>query len=303
MKAIDLFAGFGGFTLGAERAGVQVVWAGNHWRFAVDTHTRNHPGVEHACQDLRQTNWTKVPDYDLLLASPACQGHSTASQPRRRTYHDEMRASAWAVVECADVTHPRAILVENVPAFLRWRLFDQWCAALRALGYVLDIRVVNATNYGVPQLRSRVVIGATHPWRTMGPMVTTTPQAPAFGDCVDWGDGDWRPRTAARPGAQARMATAVSRHGSRVLSQHTSNHRGVPLHEPIRTITTQDQWVLVDGPNYRPLTMREYARAQGFPEDYNWDPEAKREPVLQGIGNAIPPPLAEAAVLAIAQGM
>lgn len=303
MKAVDLFAGFGGFTAGARAAGIEVVWAGNHWRFAVDTHTRNHPEVDHACQDLRQFPWHRLPDYDLLLASPACQRHSTASQPRRDQTYDEMRSSAWAVIECADITNPAAILVENVPAFTRWRLFETWCAALRAMGYVLDIRFVQATHYGVPQLRNRVLIAATYPWKSMAPLVATTPEAPAFGPCIDWDAPGWRPRKEALPGAQARMAAAVANHGPRVLSQHTTGHRGVPLHEPIRTITTQDQWVLVDGDNYRPLTMREYARGQGFAEDYTWDPRAKRAPVLRGIGNAIPPPLAEAGVLAIAQGM
>jgi hypothetical protein len=121
MKAIDLFAGWGGFTLGAEQAGVRVVWAANHWPLAVEAHARNHPHTEHACQDLRQADWTRLPAYDLLLASPACQGHSQASQPKRRAYHDAMRATAWAVVDCADVTEPRAIVVENIAKFERER--------------------------------------------------------------------------------------------------------------------------------------------------------------------------------------
>lgn len=84
MKAIDLFAGFGGFTLGATQAGARVVWAANHWPLAVETHARNHAGTEHVCQDLRQADWTALPRFDLLLASPACQGHSQAAQPKRR---------------------------------------------------------------------------------------------------------------------------------------------------------------------------------------------------------------------------
>ena len=53
MKAIDLFAGWGGFTLGAEQAGVDVVWAANHWPLAVAAHTLNHPNITHACQDRK----------------------------------------------------------------------------------------------------------------------------------------------------------------------------------------------------------------------------------------------------------
>lgn len=117
MRAIDLFSGWGGFTLGAEQAGARVVWAANHWPVAVDVHARNHPHVAHVCQDLRQADWTQLPRFDLLLASPACQGHSRASQPRRRQYHDEMRATAWAVVDCADVTDPLAIVEARLAGY------------------------------------------------------------------------------------------------------------------------------------------------------------------------------------------
>ena len=78
MRAIDLFAGAGGFSTGATMAGVQVVWAGNHWPLAVEYHAANHPDAEHACQDLHQARWDDVPGHDLLLASPCCQGHIKA---------------------------------------------------------------------------------------------------------------------------------------------------------------------------------------------------------------------------------
>src|SRR6185295_18994598 len=100
----------------------------------------NHPDTEHVCQDLRQADWTRLPAYDLLLASPACQGHSTASQPKRPLYHDEMRATAWSVGDCADVTNPKAIIVENGPAFFQWRLFPIWRDALIQLGYYVQER-------------------------------------------------------------------------------------------------------------------------------------------------------------------
>src|SRR5688572_7699225 len=69
LKAIDLFAGAGGFTAGAERAGARVLWAANHWPAAVACHASNHPHIEHACQDLRQADFTRLPRFDLLLAS------------------------------------------------------------------------------------------------------------------------------------------------------------------------------------------------------------------------------------------
>lgn len=61
MRAIDLFAGAGGFSTGAVMAGIDVVWAANHWGLAVRLHAANHPQTAHACQDLHQANWGEVP--------------------------------------------------------------------------------------------------------------------------------------------------------------------------------------------------------------------------------------------------
>jgi DNA (cytosine-5)-methyltransferase 1 len=123
MRAIDLFAGSGGFSEGARQAGVDVVWAANHWQRAVTIHAMNHPDTDHECQDLCQANFSNVPDHDLLLASPACTGHSDA-RGKERAGHDEMRATAWAVISAADVKRPQTVIVENVPEFsLRWEAY------------------------------------------------------------------------------------------------------------------------------------------------------------------------------------
>ncbi len=303
MKAVDLFAGFGGFTLGAERAGARVVWASNHWPLAVRAHAANHPHTEHTCQDLRQADWRDLPAYDLLLASPACQGHTEAAQPQRKrlahvaSQHATERATAWAVVDCVEVTRPRALIVENVLPFRRWELFDLWCEALRRFGYTLDVRVETASHHGVPQRRRRLIVVGLRNGRTIAP----TPRAaePAFGPCVEWDAGEWRPLSAMAPGARDRLAKGRARLGARFIGQHVTGHPGVPLHEPIRTITCADQWFIVDGHQYRPLTVRETARAMGFPDDYRWPDDATREQAIDGLGNAVCPPKATAIVRAV----
>jgi hypothetical protein len=72
LTAADLFAGLGGNTLGATRAGLRVVCAANHNPEAVRYHKANHPDVEHYVQDLQQADFTRWPDFDVLLASPCC---------------------------------------------------------------------------------------------------------------------------------------------------------------------------------------------------------------------------------------
>lgn len=300
MKAIDLFAGWGGFTEGAEQAGIEVVYAANHWPLAVRAHERNHPRTKHECQDLRQADFTRLPAYDLLLASPACQGHSSASQPNRRQYHDAMRATAWAVIDCAEATAPRAVIVENVPAFRQWQLFPVWMEALRCLGYVVNVRAVDATAYGVPQRRRRLIITGTRK-----DVALATPRAiiePAFGPCLDLdGPGKWNPVSAASPNARARIAKGRANHGRRFLSQHVTGHPGVPLNEPIRTLTTKDQWIIVDGNRYRSLTVRELARGMSFRDSYSWPADATRAECIQGIGNAVPPLVARGIVAELAE--
>lgn len=303
MKVADLFAGFGGFSRGAEAAGLDVVWASNHWTTAIATHQQNHPFAQHVCQDLQQADWTKLPEYDLLVGGPSCQGHSTASQPKRRQYHDALRSTAMAIVDCADVTNPKAIIVENVPSFTRWRLFGWWCEGLERLGYQLDIRTVMASHHGVPQRRKRLFVIATRKGVIVPPLPTATAE-PAFGPCLetDVPDSAWRLVDNATPRIKERIRRSRERHGERFLTQHTSDHMGVPLHEPIRTITTAPaHWNLVQGDRYRSLTGRELARGQGFDDAFTWPATATVEEVTQGIGNAVPPPLASVVVSAVAQ--
>lgn len=301
MRAVDLFAGWGGFTAGAELAGVRVVWAANHWPLAVQVHQANHPHVVHACQDLHQADWTSLPAFDLLLASPACQGHSTASQPRRRQYHDAMRATAYAVTACADVTRPKAIVVENVLSFRRWDLYGNWLDGLRALGYHVTERVAEATASGVPQRRKRLVITATRKPRPIR-LRCQPGREPAFGPCIDLKADRWRDVAAAPGDTKSRLLAAQKRFG-RCLVHQTTGHRGISLDEPIRTITTKDQWLLLDGDRYRSLTMREYARGQSFAEDYTWPDGLPRTDVLRGIGNAIPSLMARDAIVAAMEAM
>lgn len=302
MKAVDCFSGWGGFTTGATDAGVEVVWAADHWPVAVQVHQINHPDTVHACEDLRRTDWTTLPDFDLLLASPACQGHSTASQPRRRGYHDTMRATAWSVVECAEITTPKAIIVENVPAFSRWQMFPEWARALGTLGYTLDVRQLTASRFGVPQRRRRLVVIATRGVQV--PQLPETPTEPAFAPCLEPDNThQWLEVAAATAGVQARIARSAARHGPRFLTQHTTDHTGTPLHEPIRTITTApSHWNLVDGDRYRPLSPRELARGMGFPDSYTW-PALPVAIITKGLGNAVPPPLAAAVVTAVADAV
>lgn len=295
MRAVDLFCGAGGSTAGATTAGAQVLWAANHWPAAVEVHRANHPAVQHVCQDLQQADWRAVPDHDLLLASPACQGHSRA-RGREQAHHDAARSTAWAVVSCAEAKQPAFLLVENVPEFRRWVLYPAWCTALRALGYALDSRLVNAADHGVPQSRVRLfVVGS----RSRAPLVLEPPAQPhrPAESVIDWTAGRWQPVD--RPGRSAatlaRIRAGRAAGLDRFLIAYYGNEAGHrPLSRPLGTITTRDRHAIIDGDRMRMLTVDEMRAGMGFAAGYRLP--AQRRVAVHLLGNAVCPPVAEALV-------
>ena len=303
MKAIDLFAGAGGFSTGAAAAGVPVLWAANHWPLAVETHSRNHPEAQHICQDLHQANWANVPAHDLLLASPCCQGHSKArGKASGNPQHDASRSTAWAVVNALEFHRPAAAIVENVPEFLDWVLYPAWATAMGALGYSMAPHILDAADHGVPQHRLRMFIVAT---RSAVPIRLSLPQrehmpASSF---VDFGAGSWSPICKPRraPRTLARIDAGRRRFGDRFLAPYYgsgSGETGRSLGRPIGTITTLDRWAVIDQERMRMLTPDECRAAMGFPADYQL-PRTRRE-AIHLLGNAVCPPVARDIITALA---
>lgn len=302
MRAIDLFAGAGGFSTGAHAAGARVVWAANHWPTAVQWHAANHPTTEHACQDLQQADFRDAPAHDLLLASPACQGHSRA-RGTDKPHHDAQRATAWAVITCAEVHRPPVVLVENVPEFADWVLWPAWCAAMSALGYALAPMVLDAADHGVPQHRRRLFVVATrskHPIELVFPQRDPTPAA----EIIDFNAGTWSPivKPGRSPSTLARVAAGRRAHGARFVAPYYgsgSGETGRSLQRPLGTITTRDRWAVIDGDRMRMLTADECRAAMGFPAGYRLPEQHKAAVHL--LGNAVCPPVATDLINAIRQ--
>ncbi len=290
--AIDLFAGLGGWSTGARLAGVDVLWAANHWPAAVEWHSANHPDTIHVCQDLHQANWEAVPAHDLLLASPCCQGHSKArGKGSGNPQHDASRSTAWAVVSALEFHRPEAAAVENVPEFTRWALYPAWQQAINALGYQIAPHVVDCADLGVPQNRERLFLILT---RSRAPLFLDLPKrehvpAESF---IDFGAGRWSPVD--KPGRAAatlaRVASGRQQHGERFVMPYYKSGSGLTgrsLQRPIGTITTRDRWAVVDGARMRMLTADETLRAMSFPADTK-RPDNHRLTVHMA-GNAVPP--------------
>lgn len=299
MKGIDLFAGAGGFTEGAEAAGVEIVWAANHWQAAVDVHAANHPSTLHACQDLQQADWTQVSAHDILLASPACQGH-THARGKEKPHHDAQRATAWAVVSAAECHQPEVFVVENVKEFAtKWVLYPAWCAAMHALGYALAPMLLDSADHGVPQHRKRLFIVGT---RSKHPIELRLPRrqhVPAS-EVIDFDAGEWTLLRDKVPATRERACRGRSRFGDRFVMPYYGGGSGLTgrcLSRPIGTITTIDRWAVVDGDRMRMLTTAENRAAMGFPDTYQL-PHQHRQAVHM-LGNAVCPPVARDVIAGI----
>lgn len=299
--AIDLFAGLGGNSEGARMAGLTVTWAANHWRSAVETHAVNHPEAIHVCQDLHQADWTAVPPHDLLMASPACTGH-TPARGKERPHHDAARATAWAVVDAVECHRPPVFMVENVPAFAtKWVLYQSWCAALNALGYALSPVIWDAADCGIPQHRKRILIVGTrskHPIELVAPSMPHRPVR----DVIDFNAGTWSPVQHPKRVVKtlARVSAGRRQFGDRFVMPYYGSGSGLTgrsLDRPLGTVTTRARWAVVDGDRMRMLTKAENVAIMGFPVNYTV-PENDTL-ALHMLGNANPPQLAAHAIEAI----
>lgn len=181
----DLFCGAGGLSTGATRAlrelgiGMRLVGV-NHWPVAIETNKRNHQ--DHAerihCADLETARPLElVPEgaLDLLMAAPSCVFHSRARGGR--PVNDQQRMDPWHVVRWCTELRVKRLLVENVPEFVDWgpcslvtgrpiksrrgEYFRAWIAALQAIGFRVDHRVLCAADYGDPTTRRRFFLIGT----------------------------------------------------------------------------------------------------------------------------------------------
>ncbi|KZL17650.1 Modification methylase BspRI [Pseudovibrio axinellae] len=175
---IDAFAGGGGASTGIEQAlGRSPDIAINHCDKALAMHAQNHPDTIHLTEsvwDVDLKTHTNGRPVGLLWASPDCRHFSRAGG--KRILSPEVRMLAWSIVHFCQklkAKRPRVIMVENVVEFKGWgplddegnqiksragETFEQWCEALRKLGYKLEVRVLRASDYGAPTIRKRLFI-------------------------------------------------------------------------------------------------------------------------------------------------
>ena len=175
--AADLFSGAGGLSLGLEMAGYRVVLGIDRDREATETH-RHHFGGLTLDWDLgngqriaRVAELLKEADVELLAGGPPCQPFSRAgrSKIRHRILHgfddpSEERRHLWrSYLEIITIAQPVAVLMENVPDMALDKdmfILRTMVRELESIGYAVEERVVDSSQYGVPQFRQRLILVA-----------------------------------------------------------------------------------------------------------------------------------------------
>lgn len=151
----SMFSGIGGFDLGFERAGFQVIWQAENDQYASKVLAQHWPNVPNY-GDVTKVNWNAVPRPDVLTAGFPCQPVSWMGLNGGR------RDSRWLwseVVRCLRSLQPEYILLENVPALLA-RGFEAVLTDLSESGYDAQWNCVPASSAGAPQTRERLFVFA-----------------------------------------------------------------------------------------------------------------------------------------------
>lgn len=170
-KVFDVFSGAGGFSLGFEMAGCDIIGAIEHDKWAADTFSYNHPNSEMMLGDIESFNESYLISRlrekpDIIIGGPPCQGFSVcvknAGDPK-----DPRNSLFTEFIRMARIFNPPILVMENVPNIVKAKtkngekVVDIIKAEFEKLGYYVEYTILTASDYGVPQMRQRFVLIAS----------------------------------------------------------------------------------------------------------------------------------------------
>jgi DNA (cytosine-5)-methyltransferase 1 len=303
--SLELCAGAGGQALGLERAGFEHAGLVEIDKHACNTLRLNRPKWTVHEADLNAFDGRLYKGVDLLAAGFPCPPFSIAGKQLGPADERDLFPAGLRLV---DEVRPNAVMIENVrgilaPGFASYR--EAIDARLQSLGYVTAWKLVNALDYGVSQVRQRVIIVALKKQFAAGfswPEAKRT--APAVGRLLHdlMAERGWSGAEAWRLGADAIAPTIVGgskKHGGPDLGPTRAKRAWAELGVNGKGIA--DEAPEADFEGMPKLTVRMVARVQGFPDDWGfWGGKTAR---YRQVGNAFPPPVAAAVAKAIAKAM
>lgn len=163
LTAIDLFCGCGGLSYGFVSAGYKVLLGVDNDEAALNTFEKSHPDSKILKGDLskketiqKMKEITNVSTVDLIIGGPPCQGFSLTGN---RMIDDERNKLYLGMLEAVKEFEPNAFVLENVVGLVglfKGKVKDQIIADFTEVGYNVQWKILNAADYGVPQVRKRV---------------------------------------------------------------------------------------------------------------------------------------------------
>lgn len=170
-NVLSIFSGGGGIDCGFKRAGFNICFSTDYWEPACSTLETNKVGKMVVCDDIRNINYQsclkkigmKVSDIDVLVGGPPCPAYSKSRfylTTKKRALEDENSFTLYEYFRALRTIKPKVFFFENVFGFVykpHRAAFDLLKTEAEKLGYVISWKVVNAANYGVPQIRERFI--------------------------------------------------------------------------------------------------------------------------------------------------
>lgn len=292
MRLVSLFAGAGGLDLGFVQAGFDVVWANEFDKDIWETYRKNHQNTVLDGRSIVDISSTDIPDCDGIIGGPPCQSWSAAGA--KRGIKDKRGILFYEFMRILADKKPKFFLAENVSGILAQRHSEALSNIIEMfsnIGYTLSFKMLNVSNYGVPQDRKRIfIIGyrSDLALKFSFPKETTPKKKhtlrSAIGDLINNSVpalvGNYANEKCIIPNHEYMIGGFSSIYMSRnrvrewdeVSFTIQAGGRHAPIHPqaPKMILVEKDKREFVKGKEclYRRLSVRECARIQTFPDDF-----------------------------------
>lgn len=297
LTCIEICAGAGGQALGLAMAGFVHVALVEYEKEYCDILKQNRPEWNVICKDVHDFEGSPYKGIDLLAGGVPCPPFSIAGKQLGKEDERDLFPEAIRLIE---EIRPRAVMLENVRGFLDSD-FEGYrndiLESIQKLGYTTQIKLLNASDYGVPQLRPRVIIVGirndqlgefSYPQEQSG-------NTPTVGETLYdlMAQNRWKGAKQWAANANRIAPTLVGgskKHGGPDLGPTRARNAWAQLGVDGRGIANEAPAADFEG--MPRLTSRMMARLQGFPD--TWIFGQKKTAACRMIGNAFPPPVAQA---------
>ncbi|MCM1220079.1 MAG: DNA cytosine methyltransferase [Lachnospiraceae bacterium] len=292
MRVVSLFSGAGGLDLGFKMAGHDIIWANDVYGDAVETY-RHNIGNHIICEDIANVDAEIIPDCDIVIGGFPCQGFSVANT--KRYEKDERNALYRQLVRVIKTKKPKFFLAENVKGLTnlaKGKVFQMILDDFSNLGYKVTYQILNAADYGVPQIRMRVIIvGVRNDIDFDYKFPEPTHDKDGGKNLPCWVSVAEAMAPIPNPDEPNDVLNHVY---SKYKLQFNGylGHRPLDPEKPAPTVTARGDnkggVVILPHPNgQRRMSCRELATVQSFPLDYEFF--GNNSSIYRQIGNAVPP--------------